>query len=152
MSRINRVEVQEFAFALPDLGFDAGGFNIVYQPGNKLKLSKYAIVIEADDGACGEYVALWGGTKMALSQTLALAPHLLRRDPHQRELIYDDFKRALRQYDRMGMGCIDIALWDLAGKQLNAPIWKMLGGWRKRLPTYASSYHGDRNEIGRAHV
>jgi hypothetical protein len=25
MSRINRVEVQEFAFELPDLGFDAGG-------------------------------------------------------------------------------------------------------------------------------
>jgi len=45
----------------------------------------------------------------------------------------------------MGVGCIDIALWDLAGKQLGAPIWKMLGGWRKRLPTYASSYHGDRN-------
>ena len=99
MSRINRVEVQEFAFDLPDLGFDAGGFNIVYQPKNKLKLSKYAIAIETDDGARGEYVALWGGTKMALGQTLALAPHLLGRDPHQRELIYDDFKRALRQYD-----------------------------------------------------
>ena len=27
MSRIKRVEVQEFAFELPDLGFDAGGFN-----------------------------------------------------------------------------------------------------------------------------
>jgi len=37
MSRINRVEVQEFAFELPDLGFDAGGFNIVYQPKNRLK-------------------------------------------------------------------------------------------------------------------
>ena len=28
MSRIKRVEVQEFAFELPDLGFDAGGFDI----------------------------------------------------------------------------------------------------------------------------
>ena len=103
------------------------------------------MAIEADDGARGEYVALWGGSKMALGQTLALCPHLIGRDPHQRELIYDDFKRALRQYDHMGVGCLDIALWDLAGKQLGAPIWKMLGGWRKRLPTYASSYHGDRN-------
>jgi L-alanine-DL-glutamate epimerase-like enolase superfamily enzyme len=145
MSRISRVEVQEFEFELPDLGFDSGGFNIVFQPANRLKLSKYAIAIEADDAARGEYVTLWGGSKMALGQTLALAPHLLGRDPHQRELIYDDFKRALRQYDHMGVGCIDIALWDLAGKQLGVPIWKMLGGWRKRLPTYASSYHGDRN-------
>src|SRR5258706_1828754 len=82
MSRINRVEVQEFAFELPDLGFDAGGFNIVYQPRNRLKLSKYAIVIETDDGARGEYVALWGGTMMALGQTISLAPHLLRRERH----------------------------------------------------------------------
>jgi len=29
MSRINRVEVHEFAFELPDLGYDSGGFNIV---------------------------------------------------------------------------------------------------------------------------
>jgi hypothetical protein len=45
MSRINRVEVQEFAFELPDLGFDAGEFNIVFQPKNTLKMSKYAIAM-----------------------------------------------------------------------------------------------------------
>jgi hypothetical protein len=34
MSRINRVEVHEFAVDLPDLGWDSSGFNIVYQPNN----------------------------------------------------------------------------------------------------------------------
>src|SRR5690606_27475195 len=145
MSRIQRVEVHEFEFTLPDLGMDASGFNIVYQPGNRLSLSKYAVTVEADDGARGEYVTLWGGSKMALGQTLMLAQHLVGRDPHQRERLYDDFKRALRQYDHMGAGCLDIALWDLAGKQLGVPVWKMLGGWRERLPTYASTYHGDHN-------
>jgi hypothetical protein len=43
MSRIKRVEVHEFAFELPDLGWDSSGFNMVYQPDNKLKLSKYAV-------------------------------------------------------------------------------------------------------------
>ena len=81
----------------------------------------------------------------ALGQTLALAPHLLGRDAHQREKIYDDFKRAHRQYDHMGFGCIDIALWDWAGKQFNVPVSKLLGGFRTRLPAYASTYHGDRN-------
>lgn len=145
MSTIDRVEVHEFTFDLADVGWDAGGFNIVYQPGNTLNLSKYAVVIRTADGGQGEYVALWGGTPMALAQTLALAPHLLGRDAHQREKIYDDFKRAHRQYDHMGFGCIDIALWDLAGKQFNAPISKLLGGFRARLPAYASTYHGDRN-------
>lgn len=145
MSTIDRVEVHEFTFDLADVGWDAGGFNIVYQPGNTLKLSKYAVVIRTADGGRGEYVALWGGTPMALAQTLALAPHLLGRDAHQREKIYDDFKRAHRQYDHMGFGCIDIALWDLAGKQFNVPISKLLGGFRTSLPAYASTYHGDRN-------
>ena len=145
MSTIDRVEVHEFAFELDDLGWDAGGFNIVYQPGNQLSLSKYAIVICTADGGRGEYVALWGGTPMALGQTLSLAPQLLGRDAHQREKIYDDFKRAHRQYDHMGFGCIDIALWDWAGKHFNAPVARLLGGFRKRLPAYASTYHGDRN-------
>lgn len=145
MSTIDRVEVHEFTFDLADVGWDAGGFNIVYQPGNTLALSKYAVVIRTADGGRGEYVALWGGTPMALAQTLALAPHLLGRAAHQREKIYDDFKRAHRQYDHMGFGCIDIALWDLAGKQFNVPISKLLGGFRTSLPAYASTYHGDRN-------
>ena len=34
---------------------------------------------------------------------------------------------------------IDIALWDLLGKSLNAPVWRLLGGRRhKRMPAYAS--------------
>jgi L-alanine-DL-glutamate epimerase-like enolase superfamily enzyme len=145
MSTIDRVEVHEFTFDLADVGWDAGGFNVVYEPGNTLTLSKYAVVVCTADGGRGEYVALWGGTPMALGQTLALAPHLLGRDAHQREKIYDDFKRAHRQYDHMGFGCIDIALWDWAGKQFNAPISKLLGGFRASLPAYASTYHGDRN-------
>src|SRR5581483_8618420 len=145
MSRIDRVEIHEFAFELPDLGRDSGGFNIVYLPGGRLRLAKYACVVRTEDGGRGEYVTLWGGTQMALGQTLALAPHLIGRDAHQREKIYDDFKRALRQYDHMGFGCLDIALWDWAGKHYRAPVARLLGGWRTRLPAYASSYHGDRN-------
>ncbi len=145
MSKIDRVEIHEFEFECSNLGWDGGGFNLVYQPGNKVKLSKYALVVRTVDGARGEYVALWGGTRMALGQTLALAPHLVGRNAHEREKIYDDFKRAHRQYDHMGFGCIDISLWDWAGKQYCAPVSRILGGFRKRLPAYASTYHGDRN-------
>ena len=43
------------------------------------------------------------------------------------------------------IGPIDIALWDFAGKLYGAPIYEMLGGYRKKLPAYASTYHGDEN-------
>jgi L-alanine-DL-glutamate epimerase-like enolase superfamily enzyme len=37
------------------------------------------------------------------------------------------------------MSGIDIALWDILGKSLNAPIWRLLGGRRQaRMPAYAS--------------
>ncbi|MGH7084338.1 MAG: hypothetical protein ACREFN_05035, partial [Acetobacteraceae bacterium] len=48
----------------------------------------------------------------------------------------------MRAYDHMGHGALDIALWDLAGKRCDASVSRLLGGFRKRLPTYASTYHG----------
>ena len=42
----------------------------------------------------------------------------------------------------MGHGPLDIALWDLAGKKYNTSVAKLIGAFRDRLPTYASTYHG----------
>jgi len=145
MPKITRVELHAFSFDAEDLAPDGSGFNLVYSPGARTPLSKYALVIETAGGARGEYVALWGGTPMAFAQTLALAPHLVGRDAFAREQIFDDFKRAHRQYDHMGFGAIDICLWDLAGKAYGASVSALLGGYRKRLPAYASTFHGDRN-------
>ena len=33
---------------------------------------------------------------------------------------------------------IDIALWDIKAKLLEQPLWKLLGGHRDKVPTYAS--------------
>jgi L-alanine-DL-glutamate epimerase-like enolase superfamily enzyme len=145
MSVISRVEVHEFGFRAENVEAGAGGFDLVAAPGRHRDLNKFAVVIETADGSRGEYVGLWGATKMALAQVLHLAPHLIGRNALQRELIYEDFKRALRQYDHMGFGHIDIALWDLFGKRVGLPISTLLGGWRQRLPAYASTLHGDRN-------
>jgi L-alanine-DL-glutamate epimerase-like enolase superfamily enzyme len=147
MSIIKRVEIHEFTFVADDIGVDAGGFDLVQAPGQKRTLSKFAIAIETADGSRGEYVGLWGATPMSLAQVVYLAPHLIGRDALERERIYDEFKRALRQYDHMGYGYIDIALWDLFGKRVGLPISKLLGGWRQRLPAYASTPHGDRNGV-----
>lgn len=45
----------------------------------------------------------------------------------------------------MGIGPIDITLWDFAGKYYDAPIHELLGSYRDRPPTYASTYEADRN-------
>ncbi|MEZ4662384.1 MAG: enolase C-terminal domain-like protein [Caldilineaceae bacterium] len=120
----------------------AGVGNMIYQAGSRLKSSRFAVRIICDDGAQGEYVTHWVGTPATLGQVQMLAPNLLGRNPEQRALIYDDLKREVRAYDHMGHGALDIALWDLAGKKHNMSVAAMLGGFRTRLPTYASTYHG----------
>ncbi|MDP3225004.1 MAG: mandelate racemase/muconate lactonizing enzyme family protein, partial [Rubrivivax sp.] len=44
---------------------------------------------------------------------------------------------------------IDLALWDLLGKHLNAPVWRLLGGRKaERMPAYASGGWADAEHIG----
>ncbi len=146
MAKINEVEVVQFKFEVQNMGSIDGNkavYNIGYREGAVSEISKYAIIIKADDGSQGEYVMNWGGTGVSMSQTVALAGNLIGRNPYHREQIYDDFKRELRQHDHMGQGAIDIALWDLAGKSYGASVAQMLGGYRDRIATYASTYHGD---------
>ena len=38
----------------------------------------------------------------------------------------------------LALSAIDTALWDIKGKALKQPLWKLLGGHRDRVPTYAS--------------
>ena len=54
----------------------------------------------------------------------------------------------LRKQDKMGIGPIDIALWDLAGKFYDTPVFRLLGGNRTKLPAYASTLHGDYSNGG----
>ena len=145
MSRIDRVQIHEFSFDVSDIGLEqaaAGVGNMAYVKGATLTARRFAVRIHSDDGATGEYVTHWVGTPASLAQAAMLAPLLLGRDPDRREQIYDDLKRELRAYDHMGHGVLDIALWDLAGKRLGTSVSRLLGGFRERLPTYASTYHG----------
>ena len=148
MTRITRVEVHEFGFDAVNLGRVAEGGSIgslSFRKGATSRVAKYAVRIETADGCRGEYVTHWVASPSALGQTLKLAPLLLGRHAEQREGIWDDLKREARQFDHMGHGPIDIALWDWTGKQLGCSVATLLGAHRERLPAYASTYHGDRS-------
>jgi L-alanine-DL-glutamate epimerase-like enolase superfamily enzyme len=152
MSIIERVEIHAFSFEVENVGLGAhsasGVGNLIYLSGARSKASRFAVRILCDDGAQGEYVTHWVGTPSTLGQTQMLAPNLIGRDPEERALIYDDLKREVRAYDHMGHGALDIALWDLAGKKYNMSVARMLGAFRKRLPAYASTYHGQEESGG----
>ena len=152
MSQIRRVEIHPFTFQVAGLSLGAhdaqGVGNMVADRDGSLPVRRFAVRILCDDGLSGEYVTHWVGTESTHGQMRMLAPLLLGRNPLQRELLYEDLKREARAYDHMGHGPLDLALWDLAGKAHGMSVTAMLGGFRTRLPTYASTYHGQREPGG----
>ena len=151
MASISSVSITEFTFTVDDIGLEAaaaGVGNMAYVKGGKFDAKRYAIKITNSDGVAGEYVANWVGTPSSLAQATMLAPLLLGRNPEHREQIYDDLKREVRAYDHMGHGVLDIALWDLVAKMNGTSVKAMLGGYRDRLATYASTYGGQESKGG----
>jgi len=139
--RISGIEVTEFEYTLHELGVDYNGFNLVHEPGSTVARRAVVLEIHTDVGITGEYVT----DKNQLVTLPGLAQYLLGKCALERERIYQDTKRALRQMARVGMAAIDVALWDIAGKFYDAPLYELLGGHIRPLPCYASTTHGDHN-------
>lgn len=146
-NRIARVELHEFTYVAEGLGRDASG-NRCVMLGARSDVPAFALTIETTDGAKGEYCTSHSGKSGALvGQVAALAQHVIGLDAFAREAIYNKLKRMHRHFGAVGHSPIDIALWDLAGKVAKEPIWRLLGGYRDRLPTYASTLNGGRHGI-----
>src|SRR5437762_7617768 len=73
-----------------------------------------------------------------------IAPMLIGQDPLDHAVLLDT---AFHRFAKLGpegaltgaLAALDIALWDVKGKFLGQPIYKLLGGaWRTSLPFYAS--------------
>jgi L-alanine-DL-glutamate epimerase-like enolase superfamily enzyme len=72
-----------------------------------------------------------------------IAPRLIGRDPLATEAIWHDFFHYLRGVGRKGLtfcalSAVDIALWDLKGKILGLPLYRLIGGADNRVPVYCS--------------
>ena len=143
MSRIKSIEIIDFQFDSPNKERTGVGQLITYKKGASVRATKNAIAITTEDGCRGEYVTNWVASPATRGEMDMLAPFMIGRNALAREEIYDDLKREIRQWSGMGHGPLDIALWDLAGKKYNASISELLGGYRHRLPVYASTYLGD---------
>lgn len=143
--KITRIEIHQYQWQLPNMGKDYHGFNLVYEPGNTLTMTGRVLKIFTDVGIVGEYA----GGSPADYATLPQFWHFLKgHSALQRERIYTEVRRSLRQVAHIGLAPIDIALWDIAGKLYNQPIYKLLGGYKSDLPCYASTYHGDHQPDG----
>ena len=143
MPIIRRIEIRTFAYKVEGLSIDYS-MNAVYTPGATLERKGFVVKITDSEGCVGEWVNV-NYDAANVAQVQVLARMLIGRDADSREKMYDDCKRVQRKLWAFGYSDLDIALWDLAGKRYGVPVSRLIGGFRERLPTYASTFHGDRN-------
>jgi L-alanine-DL-glutamate epimerase-like enolase superfamily enzyme len=116
-------------------------------PGPEREATQTLVTVKTDDGAEGYAFGAAGDVIRGL-----VKPLILGEDPFDREKIWrhlNEMQRGNRATltDRV-IGVVDLALWDLAGRALNQPVHKLLGGFRTKVKAYASTMCGDELEGG----
>ncbi len=104
------------------------------------------VEVETDQGLIGlGEAAHFGGPMASTAQVIEneLRNYLIGQDPRAIEYLWELMHRRAYKHARGGIviaaiSGIDIALWDLRGKMAGMPLWQMLGGYRKRVPAYAT--------------
>ena len=102
------------------------------------------VEIETDSGIIG--VGSCGTANSGIKRIIEdhFAPLVIGEDPFKVELIWSKLYRSSARFGRRGVAIsaisgIDIALWDIMGKALNAPVYDLLGGKTKdEIQVYAS--------------
>ncbi len=115
------------------------------------------VTVEDAEGnrGTGESYYLAGATDAYIHETAA--PLLIGQDARDREAI----RRRLQPYvgyngagaEVRGASAVDMALWDLWGRHLGQPVWRLLGGRsRERVRTYntCAGYRYVRGAVGQA--
>ena len=99
--------------------------------------------IFTDSGAEG-LAAVWNAASYDYDRFTAealrhLIPVLIGRDPKAREALLYDLRPRVYPQPPGALALIDIALWDLAARLENKPIYKLLGATRDSIASYAST-------------
>jgi L-alanine-DL-glutamate epimerase-like enolase superfamily enzyme len=140
--------------------------------GRTTSFDSVIVRVETDKGITG-----WGEAKAGVGSAAACGglaaiinqdytPLLVGQDPREISRLWDVMYNTPREGFAVGMGHVlpqlgrrglsvsaiagvDIALWDILGKSLGAPVWQLLGGRRaERMAAYASGGWADAEHIG----
>jgi L-alanine-DL-glutamate epimerase-like enolase superfamily enzyme len=103
--------------------------------------------ITDSDGATGcGYTVMHEGRGGAIAATVRdyCEPYVATQDPRRIEWIWRNLWRDNHYVGRGGamsfaLAAVDTALWDLRGRSLGEPLWRLLGGYSPTVPAYAGN-------------
>lgn len=134
MSTITSVELRQISAPLPT-AFSGGTYQVA---------SRTALLcrIKTDDGTVGEACVGNESTYPDVLKEIVRGPFrklLVGADPLRGEQLWRGMVAFDKAYiDRpslmLAIATVDAALWDLRGKLLGVPVWKLLGGYDPRVP------------------
>ncbi len=109
--------------------------------GGMVRHSDVFLEVRTDEGITGLFGPVDGGHAIILRREMREV--LIERDPLAIEKIWDLLLRRNRHarsgYYMMAMSALDCALWDLKGKALGMPVYRLLGGpTQEPVQAYAS--------------
>lgn len=110
-------------------------------PGPERDATECLLRIVTDDGVEGYCF----GSNHEVIQGI-VRPALIGEDPFYREKIWQHlfhWQRSNRTLTDRLLATVDLALWDLAGRALGLPVYKILGASRNKVLAYASTMCGD---------
>jgi L-rhamnonate dehydratase len=98
--------------------------------------------VETDEGVTG-YGLTGGIQRFGIKEFInrELAPFLKGKNPLETEALWNQIYLSLNPRSQTGVwssavSAVDIALWDVKGKQYKEPVWRLLGGAKKKVPAY----------------
>lgn len=120
------------------------------------------VTVHTDEGLTGlsflTGLHVAGSGEIATIETAlrrALQPLVVGLNPLDTAAAWEQMYRGTVRFGRRGaviraLSGIDLALWDLKGKVANLPVFHLIGGFRRRVPAYASGgyYYGE-NDLER---
>ena len=105
-------------------------------------IGSFTVEVQTDKGVAGYGSGGPAGGPIVEGHLTKL---LMGEDPFDIEKLWDTMWRSTMSYGRMGavvnaISGVDIALWDIVGKALGVPVYKLLGGDSKggRIPAYCT--------------
>ena len=137
MPKIQGVSARYFRVPLPEVLSDA-------KHGDHTHFELITATVQLDDGSEGTgytYTGGRGGSSIHAMLQDDLAPFLIGRDAADIETLHDAMQWHIHYVGRGGVAsfaisAVDTALWDLRGKRLGEPLWKMAGGHARVCKAY----------------
>lgn len=137
--KISRITAIPLSFRLPP------GKTVRLGVGATTKRDTIIVKVETDQGLTGYGEAHPGRSPGAVASLVnqTLNPMLAGMDPCDVVGVWSRVNRMQLSSHGLGAGAalalsgIDLALWDIRGKAAGMPLYRLLGGSRKRVPAYA---------------